>query len=134
MDWHFVLDEFGDLPSRVNHDLVEIQPVAQADDMELLKTMIERHYERTGSRRAQELLGAWEEALPKFQKVVPRAVHGIDGRRGSPPPPELARRGERRGRIGARRCLPQRADGTEPDHESLIHPDRLNSVGELGVP
>ena len=73
----YVLDEFGDLPARVNHDLVEIQSVVRADDMELLKMMIERHYERTGSRRAQELLGAWEEALPKFRKVVPRVVHGL---------------------------------------------------------
>ena len=73
----YVLDEFGDLPARVNHDLVEIQPVVHADDMELLKMMIERHYERTGSRRAQDLLGAWEEALPKFRKVVPRVMHGL---------------------------------------------------------
>ena len=74
----YVLDEYGDLPSRLNHDLVEIQPVAQAEDIELLKVMIERHYERTGSRRAQELLGDWEEALPKFRKIAPRPVPGQD--------------------------------------------------------
>ena len=72
----YVLDEYGDLPSRMNHELVEAQPMADADDVELLKTMIERHYERTGSRRAQELLGGWEEALPKFRKVAPRDVPG----------------------------------------------------------
>ncbi len=68
----YVLDAYGDLPSRMNHDLVEMQPVVHPEDIELLKTMIERHYERTGSRRAQELLSAWDEALPKFQKVAPR--------------------------------------------------------------
>jgi len=36
--------------------------------------MIERHYERTGSRRAEELLGDWEETLPKFRKIAPRVV------------------------------------------------------------
>ena len=46
------------------------------EEIELLKTMIERHYERTGSRRAQELLGAWAEALPKFRKVAPQEVPG----------------------------------------------------------
>ena len=46
------------------------------EDIELLQTMIERHYERTGSRRAQELLGGWEEALPKFRKVAAREVPG----------------------------------------------------------
>ena len=72
----YVLDEYGDLPSRMNHDLVEMQAVVHPDDIELLKIMIERHYERTGSRRAQELLSAWEEALLKFQKVAPRDVPG----------------------------------------------------------
>jgi glutamate synthase domain-containing protein 3 len=72
----YVLDEYGDLPSRMNQELVEMQGVVHPEDIELLKTMIERHYERTGSRRAQELLGAWEEALPKFRKVVPREVPG----------------------------------------------------------
>ena len=72
----YVLDEYGDLPSRMNHDLVEMQPVVDPEDIELLKTMIERHYERTGSRRAQELLGGWEEALPKFRKIAPRDVPG----------------------------------------------------------
>ena len=70
----YVLDEFGDLPSRMNHDLVEMQPVEHPEDVELLKTMIDRHYERTGSRRAQELLSGWEEALPKFRKIAPRDV------------------------------------------------------------
>ena len=70
----YVLDEYGDLPSRLNHDLVEIQPVTHAEDIELLKVMIERHYERTGSRRAQELLNDWEQALPKFRKIAPWAV------------------------------------------------------------
>ena len=72
----YVLDEYGDLPSRMNHDLVEKQAVVHPEDIELLRTMIERHYERTGSRRAQELLGAWEEALPKFRKIAPRDVLG----------------------------------------------------------
>ena len=72
----YVLDHFGDLPSRVNHDLVEVQPLVNAEDVELLKIMIERHYERTGSRRTQELLGAWDEALPKFRKVAPPDMPG----------------------------------------------------------
>jgi len=70
----YVLDEFGDLPSRMNHDLVEMQPMEHPEDIELLKIMIARHYERTGSRRARELLGGWDEALPKFRKVAPRDV------------------------------------------------------------
>ena len=72
----YVLDEYGDLPSRMNHELVKMRPVVDPEDIELLKTMIVRHYERTGSRRAQELLEAWEEALPKFRKVAPRDASG----------------------------------------------------------
>ena len=70
----YVLDEYGDLSARLNHDLVEMQPVTEAEDVELLKVMIERHCERTGSRRAQELLSSWEEALPKFRKIAARPI------------------------------------------------------------
>ena len=72
----YVLDEYGDLPTRMNHELVEMQPVEDPEDIELLRTMIERHYERTGSRRAEELLSGWQDALPKFRKVAPRVVPG----------------------------------------------------------
>jgi glutamate synthase (ferredoxin) len=37
-----------------------------------LKAMIERHADATGSTRALEVLASWDEAVPKFVKVLPK--------------------------------------------------------------
>jgi glutamate synthase domain-containing protein 2/glutamate synthase domain-containing protein 1/glutamate synthase domain-containing protein 3 len=67
----FVLDEKCDFEHRLNAQMVDFQPVHDALDAQLLRSMIERHVEYTGSRRAGEILERWEEFLPMFQKVVP---------------------------------------------------------------
>ena len=41
-------------------------------DAERLKILLERHHLHTGSRRARALLDDWDNALPKFVKVMPR--------------------------------------------------------------
>jgi len=41
-------------------------------DADRLKILIERHKLHTGSSRAAELLGDWDNALTKFVKVMPR--------------------------------------------------------------
>jgi glutamate synthase domain-containing protein 3 len=51
--------------------MVGLEPVAQEMDVQLLRSMIERHRELTGSRRAAEILEQWDAFLPLFHKVVP---------------------------------------------------------------
>ena len=80
MVWHTCFDEYGDLPSRMNHELVEMQAVEHLDDIELLKTMIERHYERTGSRRAQELSVLGKKPCPSSGKSLPGTCPGTPTR------------------------------------------------------
>jgi glutamate synthase (NADPH/NADH) large chain len=41
-------------------------------DAERLRVLLERHHLHTGSRRARALLDDWNNALPKFVKVMPR--------------------------------------------------------------
>ena len=41
-------------------------------DAERLRILLERHHLHTGSTRARALLDNWDEALPKFIKVMPR--------------------------------------------------------------
>jgi len=41
-------------------------------DAERLKILLERHHLHTGSRRARALLDDWDNALPRFVKVMPR--------------------------------------------------------------
>ena len=68
----FVLDEEGDFRTRVNQELVGLEQVTAAADIELLEAMILRHAELTASRRARRVLGEWRQYLPKFWKVKPK--------------------------------------------------------------
>jgi len=72
----YVYDEADRFPSRYNPGMVSIQRITpDADDGDvdeaLLRAMIERHFRKTGSRRAEAILANWDEALPRFWKVVP---------------------------------------------------------------
>jgi glutamate synthase (NADPH/NADH) large chain len=40
-------------------------------DAERLHQLIANHLSYTGSKRAAEILGRWNEYLPKFRKVMP---------------------------------------------------------------
>jgi glutamate synthase (NADPH/NADH) large chain/glutamate synthase (ferredoxin) len=67
----YVLDERGDFPSKLNPELVGLQRIQRAEDNEILRALIERHHELTGSARAADILGRWDEFQPLFWKVAP---------------------------------------------------------------
>ncbi len=95
----YVLDEIGNFEQRCNLSMVELEPIIaeeialeknyhQSGDLEThglvdimhdmtsndairLKTLIERHFKYTNSRRAKEILENWNEYLPKFVKIMP---------------------------------------------------------------
>jgi glutamate synthase (NADPH/NADH) large chain len=67
----YVLDEKGDFAERrCNHAGVDLEKVP-AEDIERLRTLIERHVEYTESPRGKWILENWEQMLPKFVKVFP---------------------------------------------------------------
>ena len=68
----YVLDNEGTFPIRCNRQMVEIGRVEEAEDIDELKKMIERHAQYTGSEVAQEVLEEWERTLPRFVKVLPK--------------------------------------------------------------
>jgi glutamate synthase domain-containing protein 3 len=68
----FVLDEAGDFRTRVNQELVGLEQVTAAEDVELLEALIQRHGELTGSARAAQILRDWRHYLPQFWKVAPK--------------------------------------------------------------
>ena len=68
----FVLDEDGSFASRVNHSMVDLEPVDARRDQAQLHELVETHHERTGSPHAADLLSRWDVVLPQFVKVVPR--------------------------------------------------------------
>jgi glutamate synthase (ferredoxin) len=67
----YVLDEGGDFARRCNKEMVSLGKVDDVEDIGELKRLIGRHLQFTGSKRAEEILGAWAEWQPYFVRVMP---------------------------------------------------------------
>jgi glutamate synthase (NADPH/NADH) large chain/glutamate synthase (ferredoxin) len=67
----YVLDEEGDFEARCNRELVDFDPIEEADAIEL-RVLVEEHHLRTFSPVAARLLRDWDAALGAFVKVMPR--------------------------------------------------------------
>jgi glutamate synthase (NADPH/NADH) large chain len=67
----YVLDEDGTFNKRCNPAMVDLDHLEPADDT-ILKRIITRHFDETGSGVAKRLLDSWGEASSKFIKVFPR--------------------------------------------------------------
>jgi glutamate synthase (ferredoxin) len=68
----YVLDEAGDFATRCNLELIALEKLADADEIEQVWKLIQRHQAFTGSERAAKILGDWKNFLPKFIKVMPQ--------------------------------------------------------------
>jgi glutamate synthase (ferredoxin) len=68
----YVLDEAGDFAQRCNMQMVELEKLEEADEIESLWKMIQRHQAYTHSARAAHVLAHWEQMVPKFVKVMPK--------------------------------------------------------------
>ena len=73
----YVWDEHGEFEARVNHAMVDLEPVEDMRDRVLLQDMMKTHQERTGSPHAAELRRRWDVVLPQFVKVVPREYRRV---------------------------------------------------------
>jgi glutamate synthase (ferredoxin) len=67
----YVLDETGDFPTRCNKQMVSLEKLGDAAEIEEVHAMIKRHADYTKSQRAYKILALWEEYVPKFVKVLP---------------------------------------------------------------
>lgn len=67
----YVLDENQLFDTRCNLEMVDLEPVADAEDKQRLKSLIEKHVSLTGSEFAANILRDWTEILPRFVKVMP---------------------------------------------------------------
>jgi glutamate synthase (NADPH/NADH) large chain len=76
----YVFDERGDFTQeRCNLDSVDLEPLVEVQDVQCVRDLVTRHMELTGSRRAQWILGHWDEAAPRFIKVFPREFKRVLG-------------------------------------------------------
>jgi glutamate synthase (NADPH) large chain len=67
----FVLDESHDFPGRCNLEMVDLEPLAKPDDLELVRDLLTQHAVCTGSTVAMRLLKDWESSVKAFVKVMP---------------------------------------------------------------
>ena len=68
----YVLDEVGDFTTRVNKQMVDIESLAESEEIAKVRGMIERHREFTGSARAAHVLDNWEAMVRKFVRIIPK--------------------------------------------------------------
>jgi glutamate synthase domain-containing protein 3 len=76
----YVFDEQSDFTEkRCNLASVDLEPVADAQDIQVIQKLLTRHLEFTGSRRAQSILDSWNEMQMKFIKVFPHEFKRVLG-------------------------------------------------------
>lgn len=67
----YFYDEAGDFEDKVNPEIVKMQRLVTNEGEAQLKHMVERHFELTGSEKADEILGDWENNKQKFWQIYP---------------------------------------------------------------
>ncbi len=68
----YVYDEDGDFRSRCNSQMVDLEPLEEPEDIDLVRGLLERHLEYTESEVARRLLSNWPSITREFVKVMPR--------------------------------------------------------------
>ena len=67
----YVFDADGSFPDHCNQAMVDLEPLTAVADIDLVRTLIERHSALTGSNRADEILADWNRSARRFVKVYP---------------------------------------------------------------
>ncbi len=76
----YVYDETGLFDAHCNLDMVDLEIAENAEDLKILRSLISKHHELTGSKRAEDILDNWADRLPHFIKVFPMEYKRVLGR------------------------------------------------------
>ena len=68
----YVLDVDGTFKKRCNPDMVDLEALVDADEIDLVQTLIMRHVAETGSAYAEGLLSDWRSLQGRLVKIMPR--------------------------------------------------------------
>jgi glutamate synthase (ferredoxin) len=68
----YVLDRDGDFAARCNRGMVDLEPLDRAEDIQIVRDLIDRHVALTGSTFAARIAADWVALQPRFVKVMPR--------------------------------------------------------------
>ena len=64
------MDESSTFAGHCNPGMVKLGPV-EGEDEEVLKGLVQKHYDLTESTVAKRVIEAWDEVLAKFVRVMP---------------------------------------------------------------
>jgi glutamate synthase domain-containing protein 3 len=67
----YVLDEHQLFDTLCNLDMVDLESLWREEDQRILRDLVSRHHQWTGSVQARRLLENWREVVGKFVKVMP---------------------------------------------------------------
>jgi glutamate synthase (NADPH) large chain len=67
----YVLDEQQLFDTLCNLDMVDLESLYQEEDQRVLRDLIRRHHQWTGSAQARRILDNWQGVAGKFVKVMP---------------------------------------------------------------
>jgi glutamate synthase (NADPH) large chain len=83
----YVFDEQRNFTEeRCNLGSVDLEPLVEAQDLQIVRDLVTRHLELTGSRRAKWILGHWSDTLSHFIKIFPHEFKRVRGVSRSSPP------------------------------------------------
>jgi len=68
----YILDTAGDFSVRCNKEMVALEKLTDAKEIEEVRQMIERHVAYTGSARGKQVLSLWKDLVDKFVRVMPK--------------------------------------------------------------
>ncbi len=76
----YVFDERGDFTEkRCNLDSVDLEPLLDGQDVQVVRELVARHLELTRSPRAKSILENWNEMASRFIKVFPHEFKRVLG-------------------------------------------------------
>jgi glutamate synthase (NADPH/NADH) large chain len=76
----YVFDEQRNFTEeRCNLGSVDLEPLVEAQDWQIVRGLVTRHFELTGSRRAKWILDHWSDTLSHFIKVFPHEFKRVRG-------------------------------------------------------
>jgi glutamate synthase (ferredoxin) len=68
----YVLDRDSIFDRRCNREMVDLEPLIEADDIDFVRVAIMKHATLTGSRYAEAILADWTNLQKRFVKIMPR--------------------------------------------------------------
>jgi glutamate synthase (ferredoxin) len=68
----YVLDANASFARRCNPEFVDLEPLDQPEDIQLVMELLKRHVKHTGSALGARLLTDWSDTVKLFVKVMPR--------------------------------------------------------------